>query len=172
MTKPTSAKTLHSAATASVANQRYVPALTEQRPAITGEVLHSLVPTDAQTIYVDNAMPSRDGAHERTSAMDRSKAFLLRMSWMAAVWLVLAIGVSWAASMGGWWTLIMFTGLTSATYAYLDRQEREYSTNGVERYRISTAADLRLAEMEHQQELRRMAMRAHLKMLGVNDDLT
>lgn len=149
----------------------YVPALRKREPAITGEVLQSFMPVDAQTIYVDNAMQSRDGAHERTSAMDRSKAFIVRISWLAVVWLLLAIGVSWAASMGGWFTLIVFTGLTSTTYAYLDRQEREFSVNGLERHRINVAADLRRDEMEHIQELRRMALRAHLRILGADRDI-
>lgn len=148
----------------------YVPALREQKPPpISGEILQSFMPADGQTIYVDNAMLSRDGAHERTSAIDRSKAFILRISWLAVVWLLLAIGVSWAASMGGWFTLIMFTGLTSATYAYLDRQEREFSVNGLERHRIDVAADLRRDEMTHAQELRRMALEATIKQLEVRN---
>ncbi len=148
----------------------YVPEVRKRAPAISGDVLASFIPADAQTTYVDNAMQSRDGAQERTSAMDRSKAFIVRISWLAVVWLILAVGVSWAASMGGGFTLVLFAGLTSITYGYLDRQERQFSRNGLERHRINVAADLRRDEMDHAQELRRMALQAHLKMLGVSDD--
>jgi hypothetical protein len=102
--------------------------------------------------------------------MDRSKALVVRMLPFTFVWLVLAVGVSWAASMGGGFTLVLFAGLTSVTYAHLDRQERQFSRNGIERHKIDTLADLKLAEMDHAQELRRMALSAHLKMLGVQDD--
>lgn len=63
-----------------------------------------------------------------------------------------------------------FAALTSVTYAYLDRQEYQFSRNGLERHKVDTLAGLKMAEMAHQQELRRMAMDAHLKMLGVTDD--
>lgn len=124
------------------------------------------VPT---TVIVDEALTTLEGARETTSGMDRSKALVVRLMPYSAVWLVLSVGVSWAASMGGWFILILFAGLTSVTYAYLDRQEYQFSRNGLERHKVDTLADLKRAEMAHQQELRRMALEATLKMLEVKD---
>lgn len=96
-------------------------------------------------------------------------ALILRLTPYSLVWLVLSVGVSWAASMGGWFVLILFAALTSVTYAYLDRQEYQFSRNGLERHKVDTLADLKRDEMTHQQELRRMALAATLKMLEVRD---
>lgn len=125
------------------------------------------VPT---TVIVDEALTTLEGAQERTSGMDRSLALVVRLLPFTIVWLCLAVGVSWAASMGAGFTLMFFAGLTAVTYAYLDRQEYQYSRNGLERHKVDTLADLKRDEMGHQQELRRMALDAHLKMLGVMDD--
>lgn len=122
------------------------------------------------TVVVEGALQTLEGAQEITSGLDRSIALVVRLAPFSVVWLALAIGVSWAASMGGWFTLCFFAGLTAVTYAYLDRQEYQFSRNGLERHKVNTLADLKRDEMAHQQELRRMAMNAHLKMLGVDDD--
>lgn len=124
------------------------------------------VPT---TVIVDDALTTLEGARESTSGMDRSKALVVRLMPYSAVWLVLSVGVSWAASMGGWFVLIFFAALTSVTYAYLDRTEYQFSRNGLERHKVDTLADLKMAEMSHQQELRRMALEATLKMLETRD---
>lgn len=124
------------------------------------------VPT---TVIVDDALTTLEGAREVTSGWDRSKALILRLTPYSVVWLVLSVGVSWAASMGGWFVLILFATLTSVTYAYLDRQEYQFSRNGLERHKVDTLADLKRDEMSHQQELRRMALEATLKMLEVRD---
>ena len=124
------------------------------------------VPT---TVIVDDALTTLEGARESTSGMDRSKALVVRLMPYSAVWLVLSVGVSWAASMGGWFVLIFFAALTSVTYAYLDRTEYQFSRNGLERHKVDTLAGLKRDEMAHQQELRRMALEATLKMLEVRD---
>lgn len=124
------------------------------------------VPT---TVIVDDALTTLEGARESTSGMDRSKALVVRLMPYSAVWLALSIGVSWAASMGGWFVLIFFAALTSVTYAYLDRTEYQFSRNGLERHKVNTLAGLKRDEMAHQQELRRMALEATLKMLEVRD---
>lgn len=129
--------------------------------------LSSLVP---QIVDVDASMTVREGAAERTSGLDRAIALVIRLAPFSATWLVLAVGVSWAASMGGAFALCLFAGLTSVTYAYLDHKDHEYSRNGLERHRVNTYASLKRDEMVHQQELRRMALQAHLRMLGVQDD--
>lgn len=120
------------------------------------------VPT---TVIVDEALTTLEGARESTSGMDRSKALVVRLIPYSAVWLVLSVGVSWWASMGGWFVLVAFAALTSVTYAYLDRTEYQFSRNGLERHKVDTLASLKRDEMSHQQELRRMALEATLKMM-------
>lgn len=122
------------------------------------------------TVIVDEALQTLEGSQERTSGMDRSLALVVRLAPFSVVWLVLSIGVAWWASMGGWFVLCFFAGLTSVTYAVMDKREYQYSRNGLERHKVDTLADLKRDEMSHQQELRRMALQAHLKMLGVDDD--
>lgn len=147
-------------------------------PALAGEVLPRTTPApvfrlepDYQSAYIEEALRARDGADERTNPLQRSFALAVRLAPFTFVWLVLAVGVAWLANMGGAFGAVLFAGLTAVTYARMDWQERQDSRNGLERHRINTAAELRLAEMDHQQELRRMAMSAHLKMLGVKDGL-
>lgn len=125
------------------------------------------VPT---TVIVDDALQTLEGAKESTSGMDRSMALVVRLIPFSVVWLILAIGVGWAAALGGWFTLCFFSGLTAVTYAYLDRQEYKYSRNGLEIHKVDTLADLKRDEMSHQQELRRMALEATLKMMEVRSD--
>lgn len=121
------------------------------------------------TIYIDDALRVEDGSTERTNSMERSKALVVRLLPFSVVWLILSIGVSWGASMGGAFAVTFFAALTAVTYAYLDRQEREFSRNGLERHKVNTLADLKLAEMSHQQELRRMALETTLKMIERRD---
>lgn len=155
---------------------RQVPAKTQQnflpaRPAQTrqrGPVDLSAVTTIAtagEVINVDAGVMALEGAREVTSGMDRSKALIIRLVPFSVVWLILAIGVSWAASMGGWFTLLLFSGLTAVTYAYLDRQEYQFSRNGLERHKVNTLADLKRDQMSHEQELKRMALEATIRML-------
>ena len=152
---------------------QFVPAVTTQPPTQSrrqqlarqaAEIAN--VPT---TVIVDEALTTLEGARESTSGMDRSKALVVRLMPYSAVWLVLSVGVSWAASMGGWFVLIFFAALTSCTYAYLDRTEYQFSRNGLERHKVDTLAGLKRDEMAHQQELRRMALEATLKMLETRD---
>lgn len=122
------------------------------------------------TVYVDAPLTTLEGAREVTNPMQRSRALIVRLVPFSVVWLVLSVGISWAAAMGAGFTFICFAGLTAVTYAYLDRQEYQFSRNGLERHKVNTLADLKRAEMSHQQELRRMALEATLKQLeGRND---
>lgn len=145
----------------------YVPALPVSKPVQQSGLSSLLIP---QVVDVDASMTARDGATEKTSGLDRAAALVIRLAPFSVTWLVLAVGVSWAASMGGAFALCLFAGLTAVTYAYLDHKDHEYSRNGLERHRVDTYASLKRDEMSHQQELRRMALQAHLKMLGVQDD--
>lgn len=126
--------------------------------------------TYTHDIEIDGSMAAVDGATEKTTPIERSAALILRLLPISATWLVLAVGVSWAASTGAAMAACLFAGLTACTYAYLDHSDHKHSRNGLERHRVDTYASLKRDEMSHQQELRKMALTAHLKMLGVDSE--
>jgi hypothetical protein len=110
------------------------------------------------------------GAEEHTSAMDRAKALRVRLVPFLALWGLLAVITfvvvllvaqnAPGAALGG---LLVFVALSSATLIKLNGQDYAHSTNGVERFKVATSADLTRAQMNHEQELRKMALDAWLK---------
>lgn len=128
-------------------------------------------------INVESAFAAQEGADERTSASDRSRAFLLRLVPLVALWGILSIVVAAALTM-----LIEVDAITSATigllafvflcfnsYSSADARERYDSRNGVEHHRIDVAENLTMKKMEHDQVLKRMALEATLKQLEVRN---
>lgn len=139
-------------------------------PALPARPQRTAVNLPYYPVEIDGAMSAVDGAIEKTSGIDRSASLVIRLIPISVTWLVLAVSLSWASGTGFSLAICLFAGLTACTYAYLDTQDRRYSRNGLERHRVDTYASLKLSEMEHQQELRKMALSAHLQMLGVQDD--
>jgi len=104
--------------------------------------------------------------------MDRAQALRVRLmpflwAWGGvgvvvggAVWL---LGGAWPA--GAMLGALLFAALTAVTYIKLNGQDYEYSREGTERHRVSTAADLARRQMQHEHELRRMALEAYLESL-------
>lgn len=130
-----------------------------------------IMPYDTQqpVIAIEHAAQGYEGATERTSGVDRSKALVIRLLPFTAVWLVLAVAVGWLAG-SGILGLLIFSGFTGATYALMDRTEYQFSRNGLERHKVNTLAGLKREEMRHQQELRRMALQSYLRQLEVKDN--
>lgn len=135
-----------------------------------GVVDVTAIVTTPATINPGLPLTTLEGAQETTSGTDRSMALVIRLVPFTVIWLILAVGVSWAASMGGWFTMLLFAGLTACTYAVMDKREYDYSRNGLERHKVDTIASLKRDEMAHAQELRKMALKAHLRMLGVGNE--
>lgn len=113
-----------------------------------------------------------DGARETTSAMDRARALQVRLvPWLAAWFLIaLVVGVATALAARQWpagalVTVLLFAVLTAVTWTKANRTDYEYSREGTERHRLDTAADLTRQQMEHEHELRRMALQAYLESL-------
>ena len=125
-----------------------------------------VMPIDTQQpiIAIEQAAQGYEGATERTSGVDRSKALVIRLLPFTAVWLVLAVAVGWLAG-SGIVGLLIFAAFTGATYAAMDRTEYQFSRNGLERHKVNTLAGLKREEMRHQQELRRMALQSYLKQI-------
>ncbi len=61
--------------------------------------------------------------------------------------------------------LLAFTALTAFTYYRLNRTDYDYSREGTERHKVDTAAYLMERNMEHEQELKRMALDAYLRQI-------
>lgn len=127
---------------------------------------------ERQPLDVGTVWTPTDGAQERTSAMDRAKALRVRLLPFVGLWGLLAVIVGavvlyvaqnapGAALVG----LLVFTALTAGTYIKLNGQDYEYSREGTERHRVSTAAGLAREQMQHEHELRRLALGAYLEAL-------
>ncbi len=126
-------------------------------------------------INVEHAFHAQEGADERTSGIDRSKALLLRMAPLALLWgilgavcwfvlmMLIEVDATTSAAAG----LFLFIWLTYRSYDKADERERYDSRNGVEHHRIDVAENLTLKKLEHDQELKRMALEATLKQLEV-----
>lgn len=129
-------------------------------------------------VMVEQAFQAREGADERTSSVNRSQAFLLRLIPLVVLWAILSIVViavltrvieldSFNARMIG---LLAFVFLCFGSYSSADSRERYDSKNGVEHHRIDVAENLTLKKMEHDQVLKRMALEATLKQLEARGD--
>lgn len=124
-------------------------------------------------IMVEGAFQAHEGADERTSGKDRSIAFLMRLAPLVALWAILGavaafvlftmIEVDEATSAAIGFTVFVY--LSYRSYAQADERERYDSRNGVEHHRIDVAENLTLKKLEHDQELKRMALDATLKQL-------
>jgi hypothetical protein len=127
---------------------------------------------ERQPMAVDAVWTPVEGAQDRTSAMDRARALQVRLVPFVAVWglIAVAVGVVVALLAKGWPAgallgVLLFAGLTAVTYYRLNRTDYDYSREGTERHRLNTAADLARRRMNHEHELRRMALDAYLQSL-------
>ena len=128
--------------------------------------------TQVQPFDVAGAWQPMAAAKEATSAVDRAKGLRIRLVPFlvlyglagvvvgGAVWLV-AANVPLAA-LGA---VLTFAALGVGTYVKLNGQDYAHSREGTERHRVSTAADLARQQMQHDHELRRMALQAYLESL-------
>jgi hypothetical protein len=123
-----------------------------------------LPPTEPSIIVVESpAFQSHEGASERTSGMDRAKAQLVRTLPLSVVLLILTVGFAMKFELELAWVLVTWGAACALAYLLFDRQEHEFSTNGLERHRIDKAFALRKEEIRHDHELKRMALETHLK---------
>lgn len=132
--------------------------------------------TERQPLTVDAVWTPVEGAQERTSAMDRAKALRVRLVPFVGLWglLALIVGgvvlyVAQSAPGAALVGLLTFTALTAGTYIKLNTTDYVFSREGTERHRLDTAADLTRQRMNHEHELRRMALETYLKTLEQHD---
>jgi len=150
---------------------QYLPAVQPQRrqlPAL-GEVLP---PAPAEPANLLHAWQQPiDGIREHTSAVDRAKAVVVRSApLLALVGLLAGAGAIVAYALAGTVAatltfLVIMAALGGLLYRWESHTEYQHSRAGVERLRITEAADLEHARMEHEAELRKMALESYLDIM-------
>lgn len=126
---------------------------------------------------VDPALYSTGGAEEYATPVSRAKGQVIRLLPFSLVWLLLTGGLVWLLGLTFPYLLVGFAVLTAFTYWRMNRDEFDYSRNGLERHRVDAAADLREKELDQAHELKKMALQTYLEIaraqyLGVKDDGT
>jgi hypothetical protein len=153
---------------------QYLPAPT--RPArqmpMLGEVLPPANPDTAALVHA--WQQPTEAMVEQTSATDRARGVVLRSAPMFGLVALLAIaGALVAYGVAGTVPsvltfLFMMAGVGGILYWFESRTEYAHSRNGVERLRIVESADIEHARMEHEFNLRRMALEAYIKIMERN----
>lgn len=126
----------------------------------------------AQPVDVSHAWQPLQAAQERTCAVDRAEAVQKRLQpflWLygAAALVVggtifIVAGSVPGAALGA---VLVFAALGAGTYVKLNVLDYSHSGAGVERLRITEAADLQREAMRNDHELRRMALETYLTTL-------
>ncbi len=124
---------------------------------------------------VDPALIASAGSEEYSTPITRAKGQVIRLLPFSVVWLLLTGGLVWLLGLTFPYLLVGFAVLTAFTYYMMNRDEFEYSRNGLERHRVNAAADLREMELTQTHELKKMALQTYLEIaraqyLGVEDD--
>jgi len=128
--------------------------------------------TQAQPLDVGQAWQPQTGAKETTSAQDRAKGLRIRLvpflGLYALAGVVVGLAVWLAAAnvpVAALVAVLVFAALGVNTYVKLNGQDYDHSGAGVERLRITEAAQLQREQLEHTQELRKMALEAYLRQI-------
>lgn len=146
--------------------------------------LRSAATIDLEPVNVSPVFePVRDGARDSVSAQDRAWGYVIRLTPFALISLGLGVlGFVAFLLITSWFglhttalerffafllCLMVCFGVFAAT---MNRTDYQHSRAGVERHRISTAADLRKHEIDALLELRREALRASLRLIEGEDD--
>ena len=151
----------------------YVPALTQQ-PQTVDATPAWLV--ERQPLAIENVLTPIVTSMEQSGPLARAKALQVRIMMLLALYAILALVIAvtiWlvadALPVGAVAGALIFVALGSGTYIKLNAQDYAHSAHGTERHRIDVAADLAHARMNHEHELRRMALDAYLRTLEGRD---
>ena len=150
---------------------QYLPVKTgpaRQMPML-GEVLP---PVQTEPVNLLHAWQQpQDGIREQTSAVDRAKAVVLRSApLLAMVGLLATAGalIAWgvAGQTPGTLTFLVIMAVGGGLlYRWESHTEYQHSRAGVERLRITEGANIELTRLEHESELRRMALQAYIELM-------
>lgn len=155
---------------------QYLPATQPQRrqsPAL-HEVLPP-VPAEPAALAYAWQQPV-EGMMEHTSANDRAKGVVRRSLPMLALVALLALAgalVAWGVA-GAVPSVLTFLFLMATVggglYFWESRTEYQHSRGGIERLRIVESANLEMARIDGEIELRRMALDAYIEMMRKRND--
>jgi len=119
---------------------------------------------DSALVTVDPALyNATGGSEEYATPISRAKGQVIRLLPFSVVWLVLGVGLTWLLGLTWPYLLVWFSVLTAGTYLRMNRDELEYSRNGLERRRVDKAAALREKELDQTHELKKIALAAYLE---------
>ena len=128
--------------------------------------------TQAQPLDVAAAWQPMQGAKESTSAVDRAKGVRIRLVPYVVLFGLagLVVGlVAWYVAGNAPVAAALAVTVTAAagllTYRRMNLDDYDHSAGGVERLRITEAADLERERMAHEQELKKLAFEAYLRRL-------
>jgi hypothetical protein len=147
--------------------QRLVTPVQTQPYAITPAQAQQMerITQQAPVIIVDQAFQPQPTIKETTGPMERSKALIVRLLPVSAIYMVLAIALAFAFNVALVWAFVGFAALTWWSYYTLDAAERYDSATGVEHHRIDAAERLASQKMDYDAQLRREVTQAYLKQL-------
>ena len=148
---------------------QYAPVVQPRRalPAL-GEVLPPAQPEPAALLHA--WQQPVEAMLEHTSANDRAKGVvrratpvLLLVALLAVAGAIIAFGVAGTVPAVLTFLLLMAT-VGGSLYLWESRTEYAHSRGGIERLRIVESADLEMARIDGELELRRMALEAYINL--------
>jgi len=116
-------------------------------------------------LYTAQALTAQNLITESTSGVDRAQATLLRTIPLTVILGILGVTLMLAFSIEMAWTLLLFATLTIVGYGAFTMLDYRHSASGLERHRVNTASKLKMMELRHAQELKRMALQTYLYIL-------
>lgn len=153
---------------------QYAPVVQPRRalPAL-GEVLPPVQPEPAALLHA--WQQPVEAMLEHTSANDRAKGVVRRaapilalVALLALAGAIIAFGVAGAVPSILTFLLLMAT-VGGSLYLWESRTEYAHSRGGIERLRIVESADLEMARIDGEIELRRMALEAYINLYKENN---
>lgn len=126
-----------------------------------------LAPVHNPPVIYDPAFTSHEnsGSEEYATPGSRAVGQLIRLAPFSVVWGLLTWGMVWILELSGPYFLLGFAALTAATYWRMNKDEFNFSRNGLERHKVDSALEVRLTELENSHELRKMALEGYLRQL-------
>lgn len=116
-------------------------------------------------VTIDPALHGAGGAESYEAPITAAKGQVIRLIPFTIAWLFLAGGIVWVLGVDWQWFFVYFAILTAFSYYKLDKNGHEHSRNGLERYRVRAATQVRLDENAKAHELRKMALEGYLRHL-------
>ncbi len=162
----------------------YVPEVRRAEPMRVPDGWNGVAAVDLQPVDVSGVMEAaNDGSRDSTSATDRAIGYVIRLGPAFLLALLLAVmGMvafilimrhldTQTDSLTNFFVFLVCIGVTFGLLAVtMNRQDYQHSRAGVERHRISTAAQLRTAEITAMLTLRREALGHTIAMLEAQSE--